>query len=168
VRSISATLGTEGINSLIAHLEAYKQTLPEKAAALRERTADHLRYAAQPGFDRSLLNDGQQTSHVSVSTRTDADAAFAVANGEQVAFIEFGAGVHYNGSAGASPHPRGTDMGLTIGSYGKGHGRQQAWVYPDGSEWKVTHGTPATMPMYHAMLDVEGEVPQLATEVFSR
>lgn len=39
-------------------------------------------------------------------------------------FIEFGAGIHYNGSAGSSPHPKGNEFGYTIGSYGKGLGKK--------------------------------------------
>ena len=45
---------------------------------------------------------------------------------EMTPYGEFGSGVYHNGSVGTSPNPYGDDLGLTIGSYGKGHGKQTA------------------------------------------
>ena len=84
-----------------------------------------------------------------------------------ILFLEFGAGIHYNGPAGSSPHPKGTEFGYTIGSYGEGHGKQDSWVYqaPTG-EWVRSHGTEATMPVYNASLEIIRQIETIAREVF--
>lgn len=42
-----------------------------------------------------------------------------IISGSDVAFVEFGTGITFNGSAGSSPHPKGAEMGMLIGEYGK-------------------------------------------------
>lgn len=66
--------------------------------------------------------------------------------GEQAVFVEFGAGVYYNGNPHGSPHPWGVELGFTIGDYGMHQGLKKAWVH-DGHLYK---GTPAAMPLFHA------------------
>lgn len=70
--------------------------------------------------------------------------------GEQAAFVEFGAGIHYNGNPGGSSHPLGVELGYTIGSYGMGQGLKEYWQYKSGGTWYTTQGTPTAMPLYHA------------------
>ena len=86
--------------------------------------------------------------------------------GEQAAFVEFGAGIHYNGMPGDSPHPLGVELGYTIGSYGMGQGRKEHWYYKDGGTWKITEGTPAAMPLFHAKQAIEDTVFMTAKEAF--
>lgn len=83
-------------------------------------------------------------------------------------FIEFGAGIHYNGAAGSSPHPKGEEFGYTIGSYGQGKGKNESWVYyADSGEWVRSYGTEATMPMYKASVEIIQNIRKIAKEVFS-
>ena len=81
-------------------------------------------------------------------------------------FIEFGAGVKYNGPAGQSPHPIGKEIGYTIGSFGNGHGKQNTWGYIEDGKLILTHGTKATMPVYSASLKIANEVETVARRVF--
>lgn len=91
-----------------------------------------------------------------------------VADGEDAVWCEFDAGVYHNGAAGSSPNPYGPELGLTIGSYGKGHGKRSAWGYYDeNGELVITRGAPASMPMYRAARDVTVRAVQIAREVFS-
>lgn len=84
-------------------------------------------------------------------------------------FIEFGAGVYYNGSAGASPHPKGQEFGFLIGSYGAGHGQQKVWGYYDETgELVMTHGVEATMPLFKAEQKIIDEYVSVAKRVFSK
>ena len=93
-------------------------------------------------------------------------------HGKDVAFIEFGAGVHYNGAGGESPNPYGAPLGMIIGSYGLGHGLEDHWFYRDSEtgESKMSHGTEAAMPMYHASVKIreKNSFLSIAREVFSK
>jgi len=69
--------------------------------------------------------------------------------GEDVPFMEFGAGAHFNGTVGSvtpSPHPLANEYGAMIGGYGKGHGKKDKWYGPH----YVTYGTPYSASMYNA------------------
>jgi hypothetical protein len=80
--------------------------------------------------------------------------------------VEFGAGVYHNGSVGSSPHPKGVELGYTIGSYGKGYGKGRAWGYYDNGELRITRGTPAKMPMYTATQSIINKAVSIAREVW--
>lgn len=91
-----------------------------------------------------------------------------LASGPDAVFIEFGAGVYHNGAAGASPHPKGQELGYTIGGYGKGFGQRKAWGYRDGSgNLIVTRGTEAMMPMLNAADRCAEIAARIAREVFA-
>jgi hypothetical protein len=82
--------------------------------------------------------------------------------------MEFGAGVYYNGAVGSSPNPLGTGLGFTIGSYGKGNGRKEVWGYRgEDGEIHLTHGAPASMPLYKAVQSVSRDIARIAREVFA-
>ena len=93
--------------------------------------------------------------------------------GEDVYFVEFGAGVHYNGHLGSSPNPNGIKLGYTIGSYsnlgGNGYsmGQYDHWWYTDDDgQGHVSYGTEATMPLFHASEHLKQEYKRIAKEVF--
>lgn len=87
--------------------------------------------------------------------------------GEQAVFVEFGAGVHYNGAAGSSQHPYGVELGFTIGNYGLHQGRKDKWSYKDeDGTVHVTHGTPAAMPLYKAGVAIKQSARVLALAHF--
>ena len=87
--------------------------------------------------------------------------------GEDVMFVEFGAGVYYNGAAGSSPNPLGFDLGYTIGSYGKGQGANEYWHYKnEQGNWRTSRGTEATMPMYKADTEIRQNFASIAKRVF--
>ena len=87
--------------------------------------------------------------------------------GEQAVFVEFGAGVYYNGSPGTSPHPYGVELGYTIGDYGWGFGRSEEWGYTNANgKYRLTHGTPAAMPLYNAGVAIRQNARILALAHF--
>ena len=88
-------------------------------------------------------------------------------DGEDILFIEFGAGVYYNGAAGTSPHPKGEMFGFVIGGYGQGKGANKVWGYiGEDGELHLTHGVKATMPMYSAIMEITRLAPIICKEVF--
>ena len=86
--------------------------------------------------------------------------------GEQAVFVEFGAGVFYNGSPGTSPHPYGVELGYTIGDYGLGLGKNETWEYMEKGKYHITHGTPAAMPLYNASVAIKQNARILALAHF--
>lgn len=86
--------------------------------------------------------------------------------GEDVMFVEFGAGITYNGPAGQSPNPLGAELGYTIGSYGQGNGAKEYWFYRKDGEQKMSYGTEATMPMYKADMKIRQTYADIARRVF--
>ena len=111
------------------------------------------------------------TPHVMMGLRDGIVSATLRLRGEDVMFVEFGAGITYNGPAGSSPHPLGVELGYTIGSYGKGNGRKEYWFYDEVDEegdvhTQVSYGTEATMPMWKADQAIKNEFASIAKQVF--
>lgn len=171
-RVINVTLSSAGIDAALQELYTYKYRIERKAEELRERIAYLIAKDASAVFNSAvaddLIGEGAITGHVEVSVEPSGDnMTVVIANGKDAVFMEFGAGVYYNGAVGSSPNPLGTGLGFTIGSYGKGNGRKEVWGYKDGSGVHLTHGTPASMPLYKAVQSVLKDIEKIAREVFA-
>lgn len=173
-KKISFGLSTTEINRAIREVKKYKQDFQRKVDLFRKRFAEEIAKAAQSGFNSSRVDDdirnGSRLASVTVDVQDNGTVSLVIANGEDAVWCEFGAGVYYNGGVGGSPNPYGSELGLTIGSYGKGHGKQSVWGYyadpSDKTTLVLTHGTPATMPLYNAVQSVVPQAVSLAREVF--
>lgn len=169
---ISFGLSENEINRAIREINQYKQEFQRKVEVFREKVAERLADEAQGGFRGAIVDDllqnsgGARLAEVSVSVDNQQNVSLVIASGEDAIWVEFGAGVYHNGSAGSSPHPRGAELGFTIGSFGAGNGRKNVWGFYEGDALKMTHGTPAKMPMYHAVQTVCKEIASIAREVF--
>ena len=172
-KTIALTLSESGVESAIREVQQYKKEFIQKAVLFRDRVAEEIQKEAQQGFDGAIVDDLigksgkpiQASVQVSVNPGTG-DVTTVIASGEDAVWVEFGAGVYHNGSAGSSPHPDGAALGMTIGSYGEGNGKKKTWGYYNGDQLILTHGTPAKMPMYNAMKDVADRINDIAKEVF--
>lgn len=177
---IELELSATSIDSAIRALTEYQQSIDKKLNLLMQRISERIIAEAQQNFNSAVGATNINTADSappkvsvdwSVSKRnTYIVTAKDVSSGEpQIAFVEFGAGVFHNGSAGSSPHPLGTELGLTIGSYGYGRGTRRAWGYYDETgQLVITRGTPGQSPFYRAFLAAVAEIPQLAKEVFGQ
>ena len=171
---IKVDLSTRGISKAIRELEKYKQEFLRKVDVFRKRVGDEIAATAQTGFASSGVDDtlkgGTRPAEVTVSVKDDGQITLVIADGKDAVWCEFGAGVYHNGSVGDSPNQYGKDLGLTIGSYGKGFGSRDVWGYyevpGDPTTLVLTHGTPATMPMYNAVQSIVPKVVAIAREVF--
>lgn len=167
---ISFGLSAVEINRAIREVEQFKREFERKVEVYRRRVAEAIAADAQLGFNGAVLNDvvkgSTQTPSVSVSVEERGGITVVVADGEDAVWVEFGAGVHHNGSVGSSPNPYGGQLGFTIGSYGKGYGKAQAWGYYEDNQLVITRGTPASMPMYKAAQTVAKQAIKIAREVF--
>lgn len=168
---ITVKVTTKGLEESIAKIETFlnPQRLREKGKELCERLAYIGVKEASIRFSQAYDPDGRGVSCYAEPTE---NGWRIVAEGEDVCFIEFGAGVYYNGT---EPYPLPRPEGIyNIGEYvgvdgiAKGHGKQDAWWYTDSSgQSQYTHGTPAAMPLYHATKEMLDAVSQIANEVFN-
>lgn len=168
---ISFGLSASEIDKAIGEINKYKQEFQRKVDLYRQKLAEEIANDSQMGFNSSIVDDivhgSSRTASVSVTVSHSGDISVVVANGEDAVWCEFGAGVYHNGSVGSSPNPYGTELGLTIGSYGKGYGKANAWGYYDeNGQLILTRGTPASMPMYNAVQSVTSKAVSIAREVF--
>lgn len=168
---ISFSLNDSDINRAIAELKQYKQEFLKKVEEYRKRVAEEIADNASLRFGSAAMEHTvrgtSRKPDVTVGVSEMGNISVVVANGEDAVWCEFGAGVYYNGSVGSSPNPYGKDLGFTIGSYGKGYGKGNAWGYYDEKgELVITRGTPASMPMYNAAQEVAKKAIQIAREVF--
>lgn len=168
MKKISIDLSVSSIEEAIREIEEYKRSLVYKTAKFVERLAD----IGIPVIDANMNTQGdsspEHNTYVKIRSFGAYSEATLVLQGRDILFIEFGAGVHYNGEVGTSPNPKGEKMKMTIGSYGKGQGANDSWVYfsEEDGRFKTSHGTKASMPMYNAGVKIRQEVIQIAKEVF--
>lgn len=159
-----------GLDILTDALERYADGLDKKTQELRNRVGQELQRLVQRGFAGAVsdttLAGADEHADVSVNMTEDGNVTVVMALGEDAVWAEFGAGVWFNGNAGSSPHPRGEELGMTIGGYGKGRGKRETWGYYRDGELHITHGTPASMPMWNASRTVIEMLPGIAREVF--
>jgi hypothetical protein len=168
------------IDAAVQEIKAYSQWVQRKTDELRERVSELISNQAQATFNSSVADNGfmvingspvDDTRFGEVTVTVEAqgnNTTVIIASGKDAVFMEFGAGVYYNGAVGSSPNPLGAGLGFTIGSYGKGNGRKEVWAY-DGGDGQIhlTHGTPASMPLYKAVQSVSRDIVKIAREVFA-
>ena len=159
---ITCKLDEQDINRAIKELKQYKQNFLEREKRLIEGLAEIGLKEASVRFTTAMY-DG--INDVSVKLDETKNGYIIVAEGNAVAFIEFGAGVYHNTS---EPYPNPRPDGIVgIGEYGKGKGKQKAWGYLDeNNELVITRGNPAAMPMWYASEEIKNSVLRVVKEVF--
>ena len=158
------------INDAIKQIQEYQRTLNDKCEMFVRRLAE----VGIPIIDQNIDSaagdsDKGHNTYIKINSFGSYSQAQLIVEGKDLLFIEFGAGVHYNGNLGGSPHPKGEEMGYTIGSYGKGQGKNDFWFYyADSGEVVMSHGTQSTMPVYKAGVEIRRQILKIAREVFGR
>ena len=160
------------IDVAVKEIRDYADWVKRKTDELRERVAYFIAKDASAVFNTAvaddLIGEGAVIGSVNVVVENNGNMTLVIANGEDAVFMEFGAGVYYNGGVGSSPNPLGAALGYTIGSYGNGNGAKAVWGFKgDDGALHLTHGVPASMPLYRALQSVVNDIEQIAREVFS-
>ena len=156
------SLSADSIDNAIAELKSYRDSVKVKMDKLVMRLGEIGVREASVRFTTAMY-DGVNDS--SVTLEPIAEGYCIKAEGNAVAFIEFGAGVYHNtGEPYPNPRPDGI---VGIGEYGKGYGKRPAWGFRDESgELVITHGNPAAMPMWYASEEMRSKILKIAQEVF--
>ena len=159
---IKMSLSTESIDNAIKELTAYRDSIDRKKNLLLERLGEIGIKEASVRFTTAMY-DGDNDSNVTLEANSN--GYVILAEGNAVAFIEFGAGVYHNpGEPYPNPRPDGI---VGIGEYGYGRGKRKAWGYRDnGGDIKITHGNPAAMPLWYASEEMRKNILTIAREVF--
>lgn len=162
-RQVKIRLNTKSIAAAIKEVQDYKSWVARKTDELVRRLAEVGASEAKVRFAGAKYS-GDNDTKVTVERTTNGYAITAA--GGAVFFIEFGAGVYYNGT---EPYPEPRPQGIVgIGEYGEGKGSRKAWgFYDESGELVITHGTPAAMPMLHASRTMMQELNRIAQEVFA-
>jgi len=172
------------ISDLKTYFDKFNETLHKCENEIREEVADALvdelddRYNGdiESEVDFVINKDGSKTyksikPNVSVSKESSTDKTLVRASGKDVMFIEFGAGVYFNGSVGSSPNKYYAKKfpQYTIGSYGKGYGKYEYWGYYDkNGDLVLTHGTKASKPIYHGVRRIRKQIEPIVTDIWER
>ncbi len=166
---IKIKLSVNSIEKAIKELKLYKEQIRFKTSLFVQKLTDlGIRVIDAHKYSHGDSDFNDLHTYVWLDESDSKVKATLILSGKDVAFIEFGAGVNYNGSGGSSPNPYGQPLGMIIGSYGKGHGLEDYWFYFDDetSEWVMSRGTEAAMPMYHADTEIHKQFIEIAKEVF--
>lgn len=157
--NINIELSNRSITNAIKEVRKYQAWVKAKETELRSRLAMLGATVASIQFARAIYNGSND-----VTVRVDDTGSVAViyAEGEAVAFIEFGAGATYGYG-----HPQAGEFGVGPGTYpdGKGHWDDpKGWWYGSGQH---SYGNPPAMAMYRAVQEITENVTKIAKEVFA-
>ena len=159
-KKITIDLSAKSIDSAIKEVRKYKAWVLEKEKELRQRLAMLGASVASIKFSTAIYNG---TNDVTVRVEDDGSMATIYAEGESVAFIEFGAGAKYGYG-----HPQAGEFGVGPGTYPDGKGNwdnPKGWWYGNSEH---TFGNPPAMAMYGAVQAITEQVTMIAKEVFSK
>lgn len=154
-------ISADTIDAAVQELRRYADWVEQKETELRSRLASRGATVASIQFARAIYNG---VNDVSVRVDDTGSVAVIYAEGESVAFIEFGSGKQYGYS-----HPQAGENGLGPGTWsdgpdGKGHwDNPKGWWYGHGQH---SYGNPPAMAMYNAVQAMTEDITQIAREVF--
>lgn len=160
VKKITIDLTDRSIDSAIKEVRKYKTWVEAKEKELRVRLASIGATVASIRFSGAIYNG---TNDVTIRVEDDGTTATIYAEGESVAFIEFGSGEKYGYG-----HPQAGEFGVGPGTYPEGKGNWnnlKGWYYAKGQH---SYGNPPAQAMYAAVQAITEQVTMIAKEVFSQ
>lgn len=160
-RSVDAAVSK--INAYIRKLQRLAEELPKALAGFGVTRAE-IRYSNAVG--NIFLSGSWETPFIDVHAEPIDGGWAVVANGEQVCFVEFGAGVYYNGDDSyLGERPEGI---VGIGEYGEGKGKRPFWVYvDDDGEKHYTQGTPANNTLFFTAQEMRSVIEEAARKILN-
>ena len=165
-KKINITLSSKSINDAIKRLQKYSDELERKNEVFVRRLTEiginviNMQVSAAKGDSSKAIN---------IDNRIRPLKNYVVARievtGQDILFLEFGAGIHYNSG---NSHPKAGEFGYGVGTYpGATHSYDDFWFYVDDNGDKhMSNGAEATMPVYRAYEAMYKQVAQIAREVF--
>lgn len=155
-------LSHKNLSDAIREVRKYQAWVEKKEAELRVRLASLGATVASIHFSRAVYNG---TNDVSVRVDSTGSVAVIYAEGESVAFIEFGSGARYGYG-----HPLADEHGMGPGTWSDGENGKGHWDNPKGwwyGHGQHSYGNPPAMAMYQAIQAMTDDITRIAKEVFS-
>ena len=168
---INVGLSLKSIEEAIEKLEKYQNKIEEAARIFTQKLAElgvqtiDTTIAGTPADPNASME--HMTEFYEVESSDDGVTFTIHLTGENVLFIEFGTGVHYNGPVGTSPHPKGAELGYTIGSYGLGQGANEYWWYTEDGQKIRTSGQAAACSIPAAVSVMTENIVNYAKDAWS-
>lgn len=167
-QTITVELSKAGIQAAIREVRQYKAWFEEKRELLIRKLAEeglmtaHIRFAATAAaYDAAR---GGADWEVVITPTENGKGWTLRASGEDICFLEFGAGVTHG-----SNYPGRKPLGVIgIGLYGKGQGANpNGWYFRNAANEPVhTLGNAPAAAMYYAEETIRRKVIGIAKEVF--
>jgi len=173
-------LSSKSVEAAIKKIERYQEDLQDKCYELISRLVDDVGLPViKARVDKAKGDSDKDYNYIVVDDWDNPDpnvkAIELKVSGDQFIFIEFGAGIHFNGPVGSSSSPVGEQLGYTIGSYsrrggnGLSYGQYDKWRYIDSSGVEhESYGTEGTAPVYSAAQAMRNDIARIAGEVFGK
>lgn len=162
-------MSRKSVEDAIADVEKYKAKVQKLSEELPKVLADYGMVGASTRFNASIYDvlwSGlpRNNANISVSAEPTDNGWRVLAHGDEVCYIEFGAGVYFNGAESyLGTRPPGIDG---IGQHGD-MGRQTLWGFYDGDDVVLTHGTPAQNCMYYTAQEIRGRIAETARSILN-
>lgn len=164
-------LSKESIEAAIKAVEAFGEKVKKLETELPKALAEFGKVQARAEYDWAPYNlfwDNTWDDTPSISVRAEqTDKGWSViANGEEVCFLEFGAGVFFEqaGNVYQGTRPPGV---VGIGEYGYGLGKNELWSFEKGGAKQWTHGTPPSNALYHTAEEIKRRVEETARRILN-
>ena len=163
-------LSLASIEKSQAQLEAFKTKLKRLETELPRVLAEYGATVAKANFASApydiLLSGAWSNANINVTAEQTDNGWRVLASGREVCFVEFGAGVWYNGG-GETYLGKRPDGVVGIGEYGSGHGKQNVWVFGTGDDKTFTQGTPASNAMYYTAEELKRRIVDEARRILN-
>lgn len=136
---------THGLDSAIKNIRKFVKA----QSSIKDKILNIIsKYGMKVAKDEWSSVDDSVVVNVFMTT----DGVEIVASGEQVLFLEFGAGIRYSNVR----NPKSDELGFGAGTYPSSLGNWDnpyGWVYRDKNGEKIhTYGNPAYMAMYRSSI----------------
>ena len=159
------SIKVQGLGKALKVISEQGVLADERKEAFLKQLSNTFRVSLRVHFNSNWSLYIDNPSPVTIGVEREGDGYAVYAQGDQVAFVEFGAGVFYNGG-GNYLLPRPKEI-AGIGEFGDHKGKQQTWgYYDDTGALHLTHGNPPANAFYHASEDIRRQIAQIAKEVF--
>lgn len=153
-----------------AQLDTFKAKLKRLETELPRVLAEYGATVAKANFASApydiLLSGSWSNANINVTAEQTDNGWRVLASGREVCFVEFGAGVWFNGGGETYLGTRPNGI-VGIGEYGSGHGKQNVWVFGTGEDKTFTQGTPASNAMYYTAEELKRRIVDEARRILN-
>lgn len=165
---IDAT-STRSILSALEQFERYISRIERLKTELPKALAEFGKVYAQDGYDSAYHNlfigEDPGPTNINVTVKQTENGWSIIANGAEVCFVEFGAGVYLNSEGYLGEKPPGI---VGYGEWGLGLGKNEHWYFKDSKDdIHITYGTKASNVLYYTAEEMRRRIEKEARRILA-